>query len=169
MVIDGAHVQHTAGKTSTAKKRKSRIAAISVTLANCCQKEGPAINTVYLLVSQSSFCHPCSAALARSHCNCCSVLHVAVAVAVAIAAAAAQMRITYTPSGPLAACLTVSPQLSSVCICLALHFIRDSFLCHFFCFLLSGSPCFYIFFLYFLLFEPLSLCTSAERNETLQN
>jgi len=165
MVIDGAHVQHTAGKTSTAKKRKSRIAAISVTLANCCQKEGPAINTVYLLVSQSSFCHPCSAALARSHCNCCSVLH----VAVAIAAAAAQMRITYTPSGPLAACLTVSPQLSSVCICLALHFIRDSFLCHFFCFLLSGSPCFYIFFLYFLLFEPLSLCTSAERNETLQN
>jgi len=40
MVIDGAHVQHTAGKTSTAKKRKSRIAAISVTLANCCQKEG---------------------------------------------------------------------------------------------------------------------------------
>lgn len=142
---DVHHVQHTAEKTSTAKKRKSRIAAISVTLANCCQKEGPAINTVYLLASL-----PLSLSLPVSHSLWIVLFAVPVplpwhvAIAIVVRVAVAQMRITYTPSGSLAACLTVSPQLSLVCICLALHFIRDSFPFPILFILLSDSTGFFI-------------------------
>lgn len=155
---DVHHVQHTAEKTSTAKKRKSRIAAISVTLANCCQKEGPAINTVYLLASL-----PPPLSLPVSHSPWIVLFAVPVplpwhvAIAIVVRVAVAQMRITYTPSGSLAACLTVSPQLSLVCICLALHFIRDSFPFPILFILLSDSPGFFYF----------SHCTYAQvQNET---